>query len=211
MPSGDHAREKRNLFAQLAMPHMDYIYTASLYLARNETEAEDLFQETYLRAYRFFHQFTPGTNCRAWLLTILHNAFRNRYRQKQRSGQVLDFDALAPEHERRLAADAQGDAGDPETAFFSELLDSEVESALKALPQEYRTTLLLVDVQELTYEEAAGVLGCPVGTVRSRLSRARRMMQAALKDYARERGYLKIEGSGSDALPGVSGNRSRAR
>jgi RNA polymerase sigma-70 factor (ECF subfamily) len=173
---------------------MDYIYTASLYLARNRTEAEDLFQETYLRAYRFFHQFTPGTNCRAWLLTILHNAFKNRYRQQQRAGQAVDQDVLSHEYEKKLAKEGEGEYATPETAFFARLLDSEVETALKALPEEYRTTLLLVDVEELTYEEAAQVLACPVGTVRSRLSRARRMMQIALRDYAREKGYVKSAG-----------------
>jgi RNA polymerase sigma-70 factor, ECF subfamily len=185
-------KDKRALFAEWALPHRDYIYTASLYLARNRTEAEDLFQETYLRAYRFFHQFMPGTNCRAWLLTILHNAFKNRYRQQQRAGQAVDFDVLTHEYEKKFANEREGDVT-PETAFFAQLLDSEVETALKALPEEYRTTLLLVDVEELTYEEAARVLACPIGTVRSRLSRARRMMQVALRDYAREKGYLRSD------------------
>lgn len=191
MVSEGGGREKGALFAEWALPHMDYIYTASLYLARNRAEAEDLFQETYLRAYRFFHQFMPGTNCRAWLLTILHNAFKNRYRQQQRAGQTLDFDALTHEYERRLANEGEGEHATPETAFFAQLLDSEVETALKALPEEYRITLLLVDVEELTYDEAARVLACPIGTVRSRLSRARRLMQITLRDYALEKGYLK--------------------
>lgn len=191
MASEGGGRDKSALFAEWALPHMDYIYTASLYLARNRAEAEDLFQETYLRAYRFFHQFTPGTNCRAWLLTILHNAFKNRYRQQQRSGQTVDFDALTRGYERKLVNGEEEEYTNPETALFAQLLDSEVETALKALPEEYRITLLLVDVEELTYDEAARVLACPIGTVRSRLSRARRMMQMALRDYAREKGYLK--------------------
>ncbi len=204
-------KDKQALFSEWALPHMDYIYTASLYLARNRTEAEDLFQETYLRAYRFFHQFTPGTNCRAWLLTILHNVFRNRYRKRQKAGPMLDWDSLTHEYERKLAEEQEKEFTNPEATFFSQLLDSEVEEALKALPEEYRTTLLLVDVEELTYEEAAQALGCPIGTVRSRLSRARRMMQAALREYAREKGYLKSKDSPSDELPGVSRDHSRSR
>jgi RNA polymerase sigma-70 factor (ECF subfamily) len=191
--SKEGGKDKSALFAKWALPHMDYIYTASLYLTRNRAEAEDLFQETYLRAYRFFHQFTPGTNCRAWLLTILHNVFRNRYRQKQRAGQTVDWDALTREYEKKLADEGEREYANPETAFFTQLLDSEVENALKALPEEYRITLLLVNVEELTYDEAARVLGCPIGTVRSRLSRARRMMRIALRDYAQEKGYLKSE------------------
>ncbi len=184
-------KDKSALFAEWALPHLDYIYTASLYLARNRAEAEDLFQETYLRAYRFFHQFTPGTNCSAWLLTILHNAFKNRYRQQQRAGQRVDLNDPSHEYERRLASEGGTEYANPETAFFAQVLDSEVEAALQDLPEEYRITLLLVNVEGLTYEEAARVLACPIGTVRSRLSRARRMMQIALKDYAREKGYLK--------------------
>jgi len=193
MAAEEGGKDKQALFAEWALPHMDYIYTASLYLARNRTEAEDLFQETYLRAYRFFHQFVPGTNCRAWLLTILHNAFKNRYRQQQRTGQTVDLDVLTHEYEKKFANEREGEYATPETAFFAQLLDSEVETALRALPEEYRTTLLLVDVEELTYEESARVLACPIGTVRSRLSRARRMMQVALRDYAREKGYLKSD------------------
>ncbi len=103
----------------------------------------------------------------------------------------MDFDGLSHEYERTLASEGEAEYANPETALFAQLLDSEVEAALQALPEEYRVTLLLVNVEELTYEEAAQILACPIGTVRSRLSRARRMMQVALRDYAREKGYLK--------------------
>ncbi len=126
MAAEEGGKDKQALFAEWALPHMDYIYTASLYLARNRTEAEDLFQETYLRAYRFFHQFVPGTNCRAWLLTILHNAFKNRYRQQQRTGQTVDLDVLTHEYEKKFANEREGEYATPETAFFAQLLDSEV-------------------------------------------------------------------------------------
>jgi len=181
--------DKQALFAQWALPHKDYVYTACLYLTRHKEEAEDLFQETYLRAFRFFHQFTLGTNCRAWLLTIMHNAFKNRYSQRLRATRVLEFDEAAREYEKKLLADGETGRDDPAEVLLSRIVDSEITDALRALPEEYRSTLLLVDIEELTYEEAAAVLHCPIGTVRSRLSRARRLLRQALSTYARERGY----------------------
>jgi RNA polymerase sigma-70 factor (ECF subfamily) len=198
-------RDKHALFEQWALPHKDYIYTACLYLTRNKEEAEDLFQETYLRAFRFFHQFTPGTNCRAWLLTIMHNVFKNRYPQYLRAARTLEFDGAAHEYEKKLLADGEAGRDDPAEMLLSRLVDSEVADALRALPEEYRSTLLLVDIEEMTYEEAAAVLECPIGTIRSRLSRARRLLQAALATYARERGLVK-EGV-SSALPAKAGTR----
>jgi RNA polymerase sigma-70 factor (ECF subfamily) len=184
-------REKHALFEQWALPHKDYLYTACLYLTRQREEAEDVFQETYLRAFRFFHQFTLGTNCRAWLLTIMHNVFRNRYAQRQREARTVEFAGTAREYETKLRADGQAGRNDPAEAILSRMVDREITDALLSLPEEYRTTLLLVDIEELSYEEAAEVLGCPIGTVRSRLSRARRSLQAALASYAQERGYLR--------------------
>jgi RNA polymerase sigma-70 factor (ECF subfamily) len=184
-------KEKHALFEQWALPHKDYLYTACLYLTRQQDEAEDVFQETYLRAFRFFHQFTPGTNCRAWLLTIMHNVFRNRYAQRQRDARTMEFDEAAWEYEKKLMVDGEAKQNDPATLLFSKLVDREISDALLSLSEEYRTTLLLVDIEELSYEEAAEVLGRPIGTVRSRLSRARRLLQTALTAYARERGYIK--------------------
>lgn len=176
---------KREDFAQWALPHMDQVYTASLYLTRNREEAEDLLQETYLRAYRFWHQFTPGTNCKAWLMTILHNSFKNRHRDRYRDRQTVEFNEDA--YDDNPAAEVA--PSDPETLVLSHMLDEEVERALKALPIEFLEVIVLVDIQELSYEEAAAAIGCPIGTIRSRLSRGRRLLQAALQEYAKERGY----------------------
>jgi RNA polymerase sigma-70 factor, ECF subfamily len=181
--------EKRDAFARSALPHMDHVYSAALYLTRNKEEAEELLQETFLRAYRFWHQFEPGTNCRAWLMTILHNVFKNRYRERYRQQRTVEFDESV--YEQNSAGDADPQRTNPETAVLSQLLDGEVESALQQLPVEFLETVVLVDIQELTYEEASRALGCPVGTVRSRLSRGRRMLAASLERYARERGYLR--------------------
>lgn len=182
--------DKQALFARWALPHKDYVYTACLYLTRHhKEEAEDLFQETYLRAFRFFHQFTPGTNCRAWLLTIMHNVFKNSYPQRLRESRTVDFDTAAHKYEKKLLAHGEASRDDPAEVLLSRMMDGEITGALRALPEEYRSTLLLVDIEELTYEEAAAVLVCPIGTVRSRLSRARRLLRQALATYAREQGY----------------------
>jgi RNA polymerase sigma-70 factor (ECF subfamily) len=180
-------RAKREAFARWALPHMDQVYTTSLYLTRNREEAEDLVQDTYLRAYRFWHQFTPGTNCKAWLMTILHNSFKNRHHARYRDQQAVEFDEEL--YARSAAADTP--PSDPETLVLSQILDEQVESALKALPLEFLEVIVLVDIQELSYEEAAAAFGCPIGTIRSRLSRGRRLLQAALQEYATEHGYTR--------------------
>lgn len=204
MAARDTEEQKQALFAQWALPHKDYLYTACLYLARQRDDAEDVFQETYLRAFRFFHQFTPGTNCRAWLLTIMHNVWKNRARHSQRTHHTLEFDVAAHEYEKKRLAEDDAGCDDPAALLLSHLVDSEITEALQALPEDYRATLVLVDVEELTYEEAATVLGCPIGTVRSRLARARRLLRAALAAYARDHGYVrekKLHSEPAEALP----------
>ena len=178
-------RGKREEFARQALPYMDQVYTAGLYLTRNTDEADELLQETFLRAYRFWHQFRPGTNCRAWLMTILHNAFRNRYRERYREQHRLDFDDGMHEP---AGSHADGPPTNPEEIVLAQFLDSEVEEALKSLPVEFLEVVVLVEIQDLTFEEAAQAVGCPIGTIRSRLSRGRRMVQVTLQQYAKERG-----------------------
>ncbi len=183
-------REKRGLFEREALPHVDALYSAALRLSRNPDDARDLLQETVLRAYRFFHQYTPGTNCRAWLLTILYNNFRNGYRGADRE-QV----SLTPEDFERavegLSAREDQRLSNPETLVSEHVLDQEISAALNALPSDFRTVLLLVDVQELNYQEVAQVLKIPIGTVKSRVSRGRQMMRIALGAFARRRGLVR--------------------
>jgi len=179
--------DKRRLFEEQALPHLDALYTMAMRLARDRDEASDLVQETLLRAYRFFHQYEPGTNCRAWLLTILFNNFRNGYRRSTRervSSSAEDF-----EHKLESASlrDERADT-DPETILSAELLDEEVEAALNGLPEDFRSALMIIDVEELSYQEAAEALDVPVGTVKSRVSRGRTMMRQALWEYAKARG-----------------------
>jgi RNA polymerase sigma-70 factor (ECF subfamily) len=161
---------------------MDRIYNAALYMCRNADDAADLTQETFLRAYRSWHLFAAGTNCKAWLLTILQNTFRNRYRSQRRRPTEVELD-----EEHYEAGEAGGESSDPAELLSARVLDDEIEQALRELPEEFMQAVLLVDLEELTYEEAAAVLGCPIGTVRSRLSRGRRLLEMALREYARRR------------------------
>ncbi len=186
-PSGE---TRRRLFEEQALPHLDALYTMAVRLARNPDDANDLLQETVLRAYRFFHQFEPGTNCRAWLLTILFNNFRNGYRRSSREQPA----ASAEEFQRRIETESlRGDSAgrDPETILSEAGVDRKVEDALAALPAEFREALLLVDVQDLSYQEVSSVLKIPIGTVKSRVSRGRALLRATLANYARGRGIIR--------------------
>ncbi len=177
-------------FESAALPFMDALYHKALVLTRRPEDASDLVQETYLRAYRNFASFTEGTNCKAWLFTIQYSIFVNKYRKAQREPDTVSLDELDAAFEHVLA-DENWDA-DFATLTGSELdwQEPEVSDALGKLPEEFRSAVLLVDVEELSYEEAAGVLACPIGTLRSRLARARRILFVALRDYARARGFF---------------------
>ncbi len=185
----DASGETRAAFEAEALPHLNRVWAAARRFAGRDGDAEDLVQETFLRAYKSFGSFERGTNCRAWLLTILYSVFVNRYRRARREPESRDPGALETLAERNLVptdwerplldAASAGRWGTGET----------VQAALAELPAEFREAVLLVDVEELTYEEAATAIECPVGTVRSRLFRARRLLARALGDYARDLGY----------------------
>jgi len=175
-------------FEDVALVHADTLYRYGLRLTRNRAETEDLVQETYLRAFRSFHRFNPGTNCRAWLLTILRNIFLTRRRQAAQ--ELLQPD---PAHWEPAAAGIADGArtAHPEEEFLQTVLHGDVDRALKALPLGFRETVILADLEGLSYKEIAEVLGCPIGTVMSRLSRGRAFLRRALEGFAYERGYLK--------------------
>jgi RNA polymerase sigma-70 factor (ECF subfamily) len=187
----DRPRKLKAEFENLAIPQLNRLYAAAFYFTKDKTEAEDLVQETYLRAFSFFDHFTPGTNCRAWLISIMRNLFINRYRQKQREPEQIDWEIIDQTYETMIAGGEKSDRHDPETMVVSKLTGDEISKALQELPEEFRTAIVLVDVEDLTYEETAKIMGCPVGTVRSRVSRGRRLLQVALREYAVERGLIK--------------------
>ena len=178
-------------FEAAALPFIDALYKQALHLTRNPEDAGDMVQETYLRAYRTFSSFKEGTNCKAWLFTILYSVFVNKYRKEQSEPDTISIDELEEKFHRTLAD------RDWETDFAaltrSELdwKGPEVNQALAELPEDFRSAVLLVDVEGFTYEEAAAALDCPVGTLRSRLFRARRMLFLQLHDYARKMGFIR--------------------
>jgi len=174
-------------FEGVALLHLDLLYRAALRLTHNRAEAEDLVQETWLRALRHFDQFDPGSNCRAWLLTILRNAFLNRLRREGR--EILESDMAATEAGAARLEEASVARSSPEEDFFQTVLHGDVDRALKTLPLPFRLVVTLADLEGLTYKEVAQVLGCPIGTVMSRLSRARQLLRKELVTLAREHGY----------------------
>jgi RNA polymerase sigma-70 factor, ECF subfamily len=187
---GGTGEDRRKRFEEEALPHLDALYSMALRLARNSDDAGDLLQETVLRAYRFFHQFETGTNCRAWMLTILFNNFRNGYRKSSREQPA----ASSEEFERKVETESlrvDPAASNPESMLSVQGMEGEVETALAGLPAEFREAILLVDVEELSYQEVSGVLGIPIGTVKSRVSRGRAILRDSLSAFARARGLVR--------------------
>ncbi len=173
-------------FESAALPFMGALYHKAVVLTRRPEDASDLVQETYLRAYRNFASFTEGTNCKAWLFTIQYSIFVNKYRKAQREPELLSIDEM--EEQFHGAIGQQNWEADFAALDWKE---PEVDAALGKLPEGFRAAVLLVDVEELSYEEAATVLACPVGTLRSRLARARRMLFVELQAYARTKGFCR--------------------
>ena len=181
---------KLRQFEALALPLMNSLYHTALRLTRNEQDAQDLVQDVYLRAFRFFHRFELGTNFRAWIFRILMNNFINRYRKQKREPQGVDFDKVEffvdADDERATESGRLREGG----FTIEDLVDDEVRDALERLPREFRAVVLLADVEGLSYKEIANVLQIPIGTVMSRLSRGRRLLQKALAEYAVAQGYV---------------------
>lgn len=178
--------DKRRDFEEVALPHLDAVYRVALRLSSDPSQAEDLTQEAMLKAYRSWHQYKHGTNVRAWLITIMRNHFINEYRKQKKQPASLD---IAEIENHTVFEDVQD--VDPEGRFFSQIVDEEVLRAIDSLPEEFREALVLSDVESMTYAEIAGVTGVPVGTVKSRLFRARQALQRKLYKYAVEMGYIK--------------------
>jgi len=180
-------------FEAEALRHLDALYRTALRMTRSEADAEDLVQETYIRAFRFREQFTLGTNMKAWLFRILTNTFINTYRRKTAQPEVTDLEGIDEfSLYRRMADDrAASSSPDPEAELLNSVVDTEVTDALEALPEKFRTTVLL-DVEGFSYKEIAEMLGIPIGTVMSRLHRGRKFLQKRLYDLARERGIAAV-------------------
>lgn len=165
-------------FEAEALIHLDALYRTALRLAGSRAEAEDLVQDACLRAFQNFHRFTPGTNCRAWLFTIMRNVFLNRVRYRGR--EVLKDGA---ELESATASVTAPSSNHPEAEFFRRVLPGDVERALRSLPLAFREVVILVDLEGFSYREAAAALGCPVGTVMSRVYRGRGLLRHGLRQF----------------------------
>ncbi|HXG43742.1 MAG TPA: sigma-70 family RNA polymerase sigma factor [Gemmatimonadales bacterium] len=179
-------------FEQLLMPLLDSAYGTALHLTRNRADAEDLVQEACLLAFRGFKSFEPGSNFRAWFFRILTNAFFSKYRKRKREGETVELDDT-PElylYSQTAAAGLHSRTDDPAGALLAKLDAEQVRAAVDGLPEEYRVVATLYFMQDFSYQEIADVLGLPIGTVRSRLHRGRRLLQPALWNLARERGIL---------------------
>jgi RNA polymerase sigma-70 factor (ECF subfamily) len=175
---------KKREFEVLALQYMDSFYNAALRLTRDQTAAEDLVQDAYLRAYRFFDKFEKGTNFKAWLFKIIKNVYINKYRKESKTPQMMDTSD----------AEASGFLSvteTPENQIFDRLLDDDITKALDSLPDDFRLTLILSDLEGFSYKEIAEILDCPIGTVMSRLHRGRKLLRKNLYEYAMDHGYLK--------------------
>lgn len=188
------SRHKRSEFERQALAHLDALYGAAYRLTRNARDAEDLVQDSLLRAYRFWDSFQQDSNCKAWLLRIVTNTFINEYQRKKRSREVLD--AATAEQDATDGVLVQASAGDkmsPAQTLLNNSVSDDVQRALDSLPDDFRTAVILCDMQGLSYKEIAEIMECPVGTVMSRLFRGRKLLAAALRDFAVAEGYVKTE------------------
>ena len=189
--SGDRNAQGAS-FSEEAVPHMDAVYRFALRLSGARDEAEDLVQDTYLRAFRSWEQYEPGTRCKSWLFTICRNVFlRGQERSARHDAILLETahdDPRAISREAPVFTASRDE--DPEGDFFRSIVDEQVFAAIDDLPEEYRMVVVLSDLEDLSYGEIAEVLEIPIGTVKSRLFRGRRQLQRRLYEYALEMGYI---------------------
>lgn len=191
----------RDDFERDALAHLDSLYAMAMRLTRSPADADDLVQDTYLKAHRFSDHFEAGTNLKAWLFKILTNTFINKYRRATRERDVMEDAGQGPVGEGVMSHAAMRALTDPVGAALQPLVTQEIQRALDTLPEDYRTMILLADVEELSYKEIAEIVGCPIGTVMSRLHRARKQMQTHLYEHARQLGIVTDEDAVSGSAP----------
>ena len=182
-------QEKASVFDKELMPHVNSMYNFAYRLAFDEDDAKDLVQDTYLKAFRFINSFERGTNAKAWLFRILKNSFINEYRKKSKQPAKVDYNEVASYYNSYDAG--EGMTHDLRLETVQHMIGDEITGALNALSVDFRTVIILSDLEGFTYEEMAKILDIPIGTVRSRLHRARNMLREKLLSYAKEMGYDK--------------------
>jgi len=210
MSSFDSSPRSDN-FLDECMSHMDALYGVACRLTRNPTEAEDLVQDALVKAMRARDQFQPGTNLKAWLFRILTNTFINKYRRGGLERSVLDGPDADPLADGWVSASTMRQLRDPEQIALLPIVEGEVRKALDALPPEFRLAVVLCDVEEFSYEEIADIMGCPIGTVMSRLHRGRKLLQKSLYSHALAMGIIKGEDTVGSTKSPASLEAYRAR
>jgi|CXWL01.1.fsa_nt_gi RNA polymerase sigma-70 factor (ECF subfamily) len=178
-------------FEAAAMPFVDALYNTAYRMARNAEDAEDLVQETYLKAFKYYDKFEEGTNLKAWLFKIMKNTFINNYRKRQLEPPQSDFSDIEESFESKVSEEAAGQIKNPEQEFLEDVLDEDVQRALDSIPADYRMAVVLSDLEGFSYKEIAEILEVPVGTVMSRLYRGRKLLEEAMLGYARDYGYMR--------------------
>ncbi len=183
----EQTQSRHKNFEKEMLPHMAALYNFALRMTGDPDDAKDLVQETYMKAYRFFDKYAQGTNAKAWLFRIMKNSYINRYRKESKEPDTVDYDDV-----KDFYATVKGsvvDTNDLQEKIFGNLFEDEVAKALQELPEDFRTVVILCDIEEYTYEEIADFIEIPIGTVRSRLHRGRKMLRSMLRDYALKRGF----------------------
>jgi RNA polymerase sigma-70 factor, ECF subfamily len=174
-------------FEREALPHTDLLYNYALRMTTDPADADDLVQETFLKAFRFWDKYEKGTNIRAWLFRIMKNSYINRYRRESKAPDTVDYEDI--QNFYHSIRDVSAEGNDLQTSVFNNLLDDDVATAMANLPEDFRTVVILCDIEGLTYEEISDFVDIPLGTVRSRLHRGRNLLRAKLGRYAKSHGY----------------------